>query len=179
MPTITISGAPGVGTTTVSLLLKEKLNLPYIYAGEIFRREAEKRGMSLLEFSKYCEENPEVDKKLDEYQKEILEKGNIILEGRLAGWIAHINKIPAFKVLLKADINTRIERILKREGGDRDRKLKETLERERSEAKRYREFYGIDINDESIYDLVIDTSDKTPEEIVDIIIEKLKTKGKI
>ena len=48
------------------------------------------------------------------------------------------------------------------------------VEREKSEAKRYREYYGIDIDDESIYDLVIDTSDKSPDEIVNIILSSLK-----
>lgn len=176
MLTITVSGPPGSGTTTISKLLSKKLKLPHVYAGEIFRREAERRGMALHDFSKYCERNPEIDKSLDDYQKEILKKGNVIMEGRLAGWIAHLNNIPAFKVLLKADLDIRISRIINREGGNREEKLKEITEREKSEAKRYREFYGININDETIYDLVIDTSDKSPREIVDIIINELKGK---
>lgn len=176
MATITISGPPGSGTTTISKLLSKRLKLPHVYAGEIFRKEAEKRGMTLSDFSKYCEEHPEIDKELDDHQVRILKKGNVILEGRLSGWLAHLNNIPAFKILLKADRETRLNRIMKREGGDREKRRKEMVEREQSEARRYREFYGIDINDESIYDLVIDTSDKTPDEIVNIILNSLKGK---
>lgn len=174
MVTITISGPPGSGTTTISRMLSKKLAIKHVYAGEIFRKEAEKRGMSLSDFSKYCEEHPEVDRELDKYQVDILKKGDVILEGRLAGWMAHLNGIPAIKVLLKADRDVRLDRIIKREGGRRDDRLREMLDRERSEAKRYRDYYGIDIEDESIYDIVIDTSDKKPEEIVRIILNYLR-----
>ena len=174
MTTITISGAPGTGTTTVAKLLQKRLGLTYIYAGEIFRQEAERLGFTLQEFGKFCEKHPEVDRKLDEYQKKILEKGNVILEGRLSGWIAYLNGIPALKVLLTADKDTRIQRIIKREGGDRKVKEKEMIEREKSEAKRYREYYNIDINDKSIYDLVIDSTNKTPEEVASIIISNVR-----
>ena len=35
--------------------------------------------------------------------------------------------------------------------------------------------YGIDNSDTSVADLVIDTDNKTPQEIVDIIVKKLDT----
>ncbi|MCD6236954.1 MAG: AAA family ATPase [Thermoplasmata archaeon] len=174
MVTITISGAPGSGTTTVAKILRNKLKINYVYAGEIFRKEAEKYGMSLQDFGKYCEEHPEIDKKLDDLQKKILKKGNVILEGRIAGWIAHRNNISALKVLIEADERTRVERIIKREGGDFEEKRREMLEREKSEAKRYKNYYGIDVGDKSIYDLVIDSTNKTPEEVASIIISNVR-----
>ena len=170
MVTITISGAPGTGTTTVSQLLHKKLGISYVYAGELFREEAKRHGMSLEEFGRYCEQHPEVDRRSDEYQRDLLKKGNIILEGRMSGWIAYLNNIPALKVLLTADRNTRAERIVKREGGTIAEKLREMEKREMSEAKRYKNYYNVDINDTSIYDIVIDTVDKTPDEIVSIIV---------
>ena len=108
---------------------------------------------------------------MDEYQRDLLKKGNIILEGRMSGWIAYLNNIPALKVLLTADRNTRAERIVKREGGTIAEKLREMEKREMSEAKRYKNYYNVDINDTSIYDIVIDTVDKTPDEIVSMIVE--------
>jgi len=174
MVTVTISGAPGTGTTTVSRLLQKKLGVPYVYAGELFRKEAEKHGMTLEEFGRYCEKHPEVDKQLDEYQRELLRKGNLILEGRLAGWIAYLNNIPATKVLLIADKETRAERIVKREGGSKEEKAEKMEKRERSEAVRYKKYYNVDINDLSIYDLVVDTTKKTPEEIVTLILKHIK-----
>ncbi len=171
---ITISGLPGSGTTTIANLLKKKLNLQYIYAGKIFRKMAEENEMELLEFEKYCEENPEIDKKLDEQQEEILRKGNVILEGRLAGWIAYKNKIPAFKIWLDCEKEERVRRIVEREGGSLEEKRKEMEEREESEAKRYKNFYGIDLGDLSIYDVVVDTTNISPDVVMKKILEKIK-----
>ena len=52
--------------------------------------------------------------------------------------------------------------------------MKEMLEREECEAIRYSQWYGIDINDKSVYDLIVDTSDVPPEKVVDIILKKLE-----
>ncbi|HEC89971.1 MAG: cytidylate kinase [Thermoplasmata archaeon] len=173
MNIITISGTPGSGKTTIAELLHKKLGIPYISSGMIFRETAEKYGMPLEDFSKYCEEHEEVDRELDEKQLEILRKGNIILESRLSGWLAYRNNIPAFKILVDADKMVRAERIVNREGGDIKQRLKELTMREESERRRYLKYYGIDLQDTSIYDLIIDSSDKTPDEIIDLILEHL------
>ena len=77
MVTITISGTPGSGKTTVARLLEKKLGLKHIYLGMIFRELADKEKMTLEEFGKYCEENPEIDNDLDNRQLEILKKGDV------------------------------------------------------------------------------------------------------
>ena len=174
MTTITISGLPGSGKTTVAKLLEERLGLRYVYSGEIFREMAKKNKMSLEKFDKYCETHREFDKKLDRYQLGILRKGNVIVEGRLSGWLAYKNHIPAVKVLLEADINVRAGRIVKRESGDFEKRKKEMLDREKSEATRYKKYYNIDIHDTSFYNVIIDSSEKTPEEIMKIIIEHIE-----
>jgi len=101
MVTITISGTPGSGKSTIGQLLNKKLGINYIYSGEIFRETAKKYKMSLEEFGRYCEKNIEIDKELDEKQLNILKNGNVILEGRLAGWIAKKNNINALKVMIQ------------------------------------------------------------------------------
>jgi cytidylate kinase len=173
MTTVTISGLPGTGKTTVAKLLEKRLGLQYVYSGEIFRELAEKKGMSLEKFGAYCETHREVDEELDRYQLKVLRKGNVIVEGRISGWLAVRNNIPAVKVLLEADIDVRAGRIVKREQGDREERKREIRSREKSEATRYKTYYGIDVQDTSIYDLVIDVSKKTPEEITEIILRYL------
>jgi predicted cytidylate kinase len=173
MVTITISGTPGSGKSTVGQLLEEKLGIKRIYSGMIFRETANKYKMSLEEFGGYCEKNSDIDKELDYRQLEILKKGNVILEGRLAGWLAHINKIPAFKIIIDTDIDTRAKRIVNREAGSVEKRKKEIIKREKSEILRYKKYYNIDLKDTSIYDIIIDSGDKTPEEIAEIIIKRL------
>jgi len=173
MVIITVSGTPGSGKSTVAQLLEEKLSIEYVYSGMIFRTLAKKYKMSLEEFGKYCENNEDVDRELDDKQLEILKKGDVILEGRLAGWLAYKNNISAFKIMIDTDLDTRAERIVKREGGDIKVRKKEIIKREKSESLRYKNYYDIDLSDTSIYDIVIDSGTKTPEEIVDIILKKL------
>jgi len=174
MTTITISGLPGTGKTTVATLLKQHLGLKYVYSGEIFRQLAQSHQMSLEEFGIYCESHRQIDEELDRYQLDILKKGDVILEGRLSGWLAYQNHIPAVKVLLQADIQIRTSRIVKREQGDIEKRKKEILKREKSEALRYKKYYGIDVSDTSIYDVIIDAGDKTPEQIMQIIMSHLR-----
>jgi len=174
MTTITISGLPGSGKTTVAQLLEKKLGLKYVYSGDIFRKMAEKYSMSLEEFGKYCENNKDVDEQLDNNQLKELHKGNVIVEGRISGWLAHRNKIPSIKIFLEADLDTRVSRIVNRERGEFKKRKKEILNREKSEKVRYKKYYDIDVDDTSIYDLVIDTTEKTPEDIVNIVLKKLE-----
>ena len=174
MTTITISGTPGSGKSTIGRLLSEKTGLKCFYSGDIFRKKAKTYNMSLEEFGKYCEKHKEVDKELDDYQLEILQNGNVIVEGRIAGWIAYRNNISAMKVILDTDIEIRARRVVNRESGDVEKRKQEILSREKSEALRYKTYYNIDLKDTSIYDLVIDSGDKTPDEIVYLITQKIK-----
>ena len=174
MPVITVSGKPGSGKSTVAELLHKKLGISYVYSGMIFRETAKKYKMSLEDFGKFCEKNSQVDKELDKKQVKILKKGDVILEGRLAGWLAYRNNISSFKIFIDANLKIRVNRIINREDGDLEKRKKEIVERERSEAARYKKYYGINLDDKSIYDLVIDSADKTPEEIVALILENLE-----
>ena len=176
MTVITISGNPGSGKTTVAKLLEEKLKIKYIYSGMIFRQLAEEYGMSLEEFGKYCEENDNIDFELDNRQVKIMKEGDVILEGRLAGWLANKNNIPAFKISIVADIDVRAQRVFNREKGSVSKRKEEIIERERSENTRYKKYYGANLKDDSIYDLVIDSTNKTAEEIVEIIADEMKKK---
>jgi cytidylate kinase len=174
MTVITVSGKPGSGKSTVAEILHEKLGIPYVYSGMIFRETAKKYKMSLEDFGRFCEKNSKVDKELDKKQVTILKKGNVILEGRLAGWLAYRNNISSFKIFIDTDLQTRTSRIIKRENGDLEKRKKEIVERERSESARYKKYYDINLDDISIYDLVVDSADKNPEEIVNLILEKLE-----
>jgi predicted cytidylate kinase len=177
MTTITISGTPGSGKSTVAQLLQKKLNLSYVYSGMLFRNLADSYKMSLEEFGKFCEQHNQVDRQLDDQQVEILKVGDVILEGRLSGWLAYKNGVNAIKIMIDADEDTRAARIVNREGGTINERKAEIRKREKSERKRYLQYYQFDLLDTSIYDVVIDSSKKSPEEIVELI-ESLLNKNR-
>lgn len=144
-----------------------------IYTGEIFRELAKEHNMSLSEFSKYASSNPKIDYELDARQLEDARRGDVILEGRLAGWLTKTNNIKAFKILLTADQDTRIKRIIGREHKSYSIVKQEITMRERIELERYEKLYEVNYKESSHYDLIIDTTDLTPEQIIEQIIETL------
>jgi len=165
---ITISGPPGSGTTTIAKIVSRKLNLKLISAGEIFRQLASQRGMTLEEFGRYAEEHPEIDTLIDRTQKELAEKeANAVVEGRLSGWMV---KNADLKVWIFADAEVRYRRIAQRERKDVSIIRQETKLREETEKRRYKKFYGIDIDDWSIYDLIVNSARFSAEEIAELII---------
>ncbi len=168
---ITISGPPGSGKSTLSKMLSAKLGLELVSMGDIFRKLANDRCMSLDEFGTLAKCNDEIDRKLDEAQKKIaLEKDNIILEGRLSGFLVDAD----LKVWLKAPIDIRAQRIAKRENKSISSAMKETSEREECERVRYLNYYNIDIRDLSVYDIVIDSTKLSPEEICETVEKAVK-----
>jgi cytidylate kinase len=150
-------------------MLERALQLPYIYAGQLFREEAVRRGMTLAEFNALAQEDPSVDLALDEQQLDLLRRGGVILEGRMSGWLAHHNRIPAFKVWLVADPDERVRRLAKRDGRDAET-LEQMTDRVARERDRYARYYGADPDDTSIYDLVIDSTHLAPDEVRDRVL---------
>ena len=166
---LTVSGPPGSGKSTTAALLAETLELEHVSGGDIFRQVADERGYTPLEFNKLAEENESIDRDLDRRLQDIaIERDDLVLESRLAGWLAgdHAD----FRFWLDAPAPVRGERIAEREGKDPQRATEETRAREASEALRYREYYGIDIEDLKIYDLSINTARWEPEAVLDMLV---------
>lgn len=165
---ITISGLPGSGTTSLTYHLAEIHRFDVISAGEVFRQMAKERGMSLAEFGAFCEEDPSVDKLIDERQRDIvLSNPHIIAEGRLSGFMIPESDL---KIWLKASLECRVKRILARDQfADFDSAMSATEKREASEALRYEQYYDIDISSLTPYHMVLDTEMWTVEQLGNIV----------
>ena len=152
---ITVSGPPGCGATTLVEELAGTLNCGYVSGGELFREIATDRDMSLSQLIAETGESEEIDRALDRRLRTIAEKWGaankaFILESRLAGWIA--GNRADIRIWLDAPDEVRADRTL-----DREEMTSEMQVREVIEEKRYKSYYGIDLSDRSIYDLVINT----------------------
>ena len=150
---ITISGAPGTGTSTLARSLSAEMKLRWVNSGDLFRKIAAEKNISVKDMNRLAEKGPEVDYLIDDAQKSMAKEASGIFEGRLSGHL-----LPAdLKVLLKTEMRSRAERIAKRESKLAEDAMQETRIREESEARRYKMYYNIDISDFSVYDLVVDT----------------------
>jgi predicted cytidylate kinase len=171
---ITISGPPGSGKTTACKTLSEKLGLEAVVFGKIFRQMAAERNMSLVEFGELAEKDPTIDEHIDSTIMDIAKANeDIILESRLSAYMLSRNSIPAFKIYLNASPDVRMGRVGLREGESLEEATKVTKEREASEAKRYMMYYGIDIRDLSVYDLVVDTDNLNPDQVIETIMDAI------
>ena len=169
---VTIGGLAGTGTTTLAEVLSEKLDVPYISAGFIFREMAAERGMSVLEFSEFAEGNDDIDKEIDKRQAEKAKSSEkLIIEGRLSAYFVDNADL---RIWLLTPFDVRSKRIAQREDKSVDVAKDEIIIREKSEALRYKEIHNIDISNMDIYDIIINTDSFNPESISEIITTTLK-----
>jgi len=172
MPVITVSGFHGVGKSEVARYLAKNLNLRYVSAGAIFRQEAAKRGLSLEEFSRIAKDNPAIDRLIDERTREEAKKGNVVLDGLLAGRMAR--EYADVKIRLYAPLDVRVRRIAERDKKPYEEALHETIIRETLERERFYEFYAIDLDDLRIYDIVLNTAKLTLQDLREIVLISVK-----
>ena len=170
---ITIFWLAGSGTTTIAKILSKQLNYTFISTGNIFRKYAQEAGMDLYKFENtIVKKDPNFDIKLDNKMKEFWEKNdNFIFESRLA-W----NFIPdSLKIYLDCEQSERYKRIQNREQWKIEDITFFNLRREKELEIRYKKIYPhIDFPPKKeIFDIYIDTTDKDPKNILNIILKQL------
>ena len=169
---IAVSGKSGCGNTTVSRLLADALEFRFI--NFTFRSLAQERGLDLKEDLALAAKDDSWDNEVDTRQVELARKeGGCVLGSRLAIWMLPEADL---KVFLTARPETRAKRIHNREKGNIKNIAEFTEERDRQDHERYLRIYKIDNDDYSAADLVINTDDIGPEEIVEQIITELNKK---
>jgi len=165
---ITISGPPGSGTSTAARRLAADHDLEHMSGGDLFRRMADERGVSLSTLNERAETDDAIDRDLDRrLHTTARDRDDLVLESRLAGWMA--GEHADLRVWLDAPIEVRAERIADREEKPVGQAREETEARAKSERRRYEAYYGIDIRDRSIYDLVVNTARWSPQSVLGFV----------
>jgi len=166
---ITVSGPAGSGKSTLAASLAGELGVEHVSGGDVFRELASERGLTPLELNRQAEDDDSIDRDLDRRLRAIArERDALVLESRLAGWMAGDHA--EFRLWLDAPLSVRAERIADREQKPVQTAREETEARAESEALRYREYYGIDIDDLSIYDLVVNTARWSPAGVHELVL---------
>lgn len=169
---ITVSGPHGTGKSTYAKALAEALGLRYVCAGELFRDLAKERHLSLEAFSSLAAKDPTMDKMIDDRTNAEARKGGLVIDAQLGAWM--INGLADVKLLMVAPDEVRFKRIADRDGISLESARKETIAREEIQKERYKKYYGINVDDLSIYDLKIDTSLHSVEQTKSLVIAEVR-----
>ena len=168
---VTLSGDIGGGKSSVARILKETLGFQLISAGGIQREIAASMGLTTLQLNQWSEKDRSVDDKIDSHTKWLgVTSDHIIVDSRLA-W----HFIPAaYKVFLSVDSQVGAERVFEASRSDEfhgslAEALENNLARTRLETVRYRTLYGVEMREYRNYDLVVDTSFASPDEVAGVI----------
>jgi len=173
---ITLSGCPGSGKSTVADFLAKRLNLKRYSGGDFMRELATRKGVSLLELSRKAEKSFEVDKEIDKMYRRLQKEDNFVIDSRL-GFMFLPNSI---KIFLSVNPKTGAKRIfgqkrrIERENTTLTKTLENIRRREKSERLRYKKYYGINIDDLSNYDIIIDTSNMNKREVNNSVFKAIK-----
>ncbi|MGY5874961.1 MAG: cytidylate kinase family protein [Candidatus Thorarchaeota archaeon] len=170
---IAISGSHGSGTSSTAKALAKKLNLRYVSAGSIFRAFAKERGYNLADFQQIVESDKSMKVDLDRTLCDEARIGSVVIEGRVACWVA--NEFIDYCVFLDAPFDIRVERIAARQNMTVEGAKQETHQREKEERAWFKKEYNIDIEDKSICDIYLNTSKFSMNEIIYILICAIST----
>ena len=176
---ITITGILGSGKSTVAKKLAELYGFEIFSTGAILRAAAAERGMDLLDLNKELNSKLDSDRSMDDLIDNTTirvaserKDDKLIFDSRMA-W----HFVPgAFKVFVTVDPRVAAERVIKdpRPGEpaeDVDELCAELVERSRVEQTRFQYLYGVDYYDYKNFDLVVDSSNRTPDQVSAIIWE--------
>jgi len=171
---ITVSGPAGSGKSTFAAKLAGRLGYEHVSGGDIFRSIADERGLTPVELNRRAEEDEAIDRDLDRRLRTTARKeDDLVLESRLAGWMA--GDYADFRMWLDAPLAVRARRIADREDKPVEQATEETRARSESEALRYEQYYGIDIEDLGIYDLVVNTARWGPDGVVSLALTAVES----
>jgi CMP/dCMP kinase len=175
---ITISGEVATGKSSLADAVIALLpGWKRVNTGQRFRDFSTARGMSIQQVSRLPDE---VHKAFDDSQRELLKTGsNIVVEGRLSGWLAH-GLDDVLKVYCYAPLDVRAGRYMKRERVDKAQAMADIEYRDSRDVEKFKRIYGVDdYRAPEFYDLLVDTSKHTPEELAQQVVKALQEGYKV
>lgn len=176
---ITITGNLGSGKSTICKLLNEKYQFEIYSTGKVQRELARQMNMTTLELNQLMRSDHKYDNMIDDATARISRENkdkNIIFDSRLAWHFVE----QSFKVFVSVDLEVAAKRVMLDTRGVEEsyRSLEEAVkllaERANTEKIRYKEIYNLNYMDYSNYNLVIDSTYCTPEQIAETIIIKAR-----
>lgn len=172
---ISITGKLGSGKSTICNLLKDRYGFEIYSTGAFQREVARKMGITTLELNKRLREDPSLDYVIDDAVKQLsIERAQdkLIFDSRMAWHFAE----KSFKIFLTIEPCEAARRVMLNQRGceefyaDENEACEKLVERSQVEQARFMQIYGVDYYDFNNFDLIVDTTHRTPEEILEIIM---------
>lgn len=173
---VTLTGHLGSGKSSLAKKICDHINADYYSTGVAQRRLAAELGISTLEMNKRAETDHSIDDKIDSIFAELSKTDvPLVVDSRMA-----FHFIPeSFKIRLKVNPYIAAERIMKDDDrasetySDIEEAVMMIEKRRESERERFLSYYKVDIEDDNAYDLIIDTSGKTPHQVFKIVTDAI------
>lgn len=173
---ILLAGMLGAGCTRTAEILSNKLNMNFINSEKVFREIVAQERISFADLSLMARSG-EID--IEDVVKSVVEdhinEGNVIVEGRVALLVLN-NPHVDLKVFLWAPKDFRVKRVAERRKIDEKEALEAIEESDEERSQLVSRLYKRDWLDADLYDIVINSSKWSFEEIADIIVAAYKAK---
>ncbi|MHB8993851.1 MAG: cytidylate kinase-like family protein [Armatimonadota bacterium] len=187
-PVITISRNMGSGGITTGQLIAEKLNFAY-YDKEVIEQIAAETGSSSEHIARYDERPRDVVssmmlnlldsrnvgdtvylRALHRVMKSIAKEGRAVIVGRGGGCVLH----DAVRVRLVAPFDIRAQRMAMVRDITEKEAEQIVLASDHDKKRFLRHFFGCDVNDPMLYDLVINTGTLSLDHAADLIVARVR-----
>lgn len=178
---ITITGELGSGKSTVAQLLCDKYGFTKYSTGTIQREIAKEKGITTLELNQLMSNdvNNEYDAMIDNKTIEISRNNigkDIVYDSRMAWHFVE----ESFKVYVTVDIHVAANRVIMADRGQEEHydsleeAAKSLIKRKQLEDSRFAQIYSVNTTDFDNYDLIVDSTVLSPDELAKFIMEKAK-----
>lgn len=171
---ITLTGDLGSGKSAVSKILCEQTGFEYISTGRIQRQLAQEMGLDTLEMNRRADTDPSIDERIDGIFVALgHDPKGYVIDSRMAWFF-----LPkSFKVYLQTDVAVAAQRIIHDPSRDseqytsQEEAVQKILARKASENARFLLKYNADCTKLDNFDIVIDTTRRTREEVAELILK--------
>ncbi|MBI3859942.1 MAG: AAA family ATPase [Thaumarchaeota archaeon] len=184
MDAIIVSGMPAVGKTTVSRTIASKLSVPVLGGGDVLKEMAVEEGYEPggedwwdtekgMRFLRERKRSPGFDKEVDARLLRKAKQGDVVITSYPLPWLAKVG----VKVWLSGSVQSRAERMSRRDHMDR-RRCEEVLKvRDVENYRLYLGIYKIEFGkDLKPFDLVVDTDTIGEDRVAEIILHYVKNR---
>ena len=179
---ITLAGSPGSGKSTLRKMLATHYGLSTKCTGDFMRDLSREHGFNdITQFLvEYVTKHPEVDYRVDEEQRKFGKKNdNFVLDAHLGFYF-----VPdSIRICLVCELEEASKRILTDDNriNESARNIVDSIyaskKRMDTMKKNFFKLYKIDINDSSNFDLLLDTTNLSSEEVFNKVLKYIDEKN--